>query len=339
MRAREYWERKLGLRARSTQENYRRYFDRFLGFAGLSAEELYFMQKSAVEAEDPRDADVVVDLVGDFLASLEGGGYSNETCNMVLRALRSFFSANKLGFDVGDLRRRSVSLGKQRVKKVQILEVYRYCQREMKQRNRALVMVAKDSGLRISDISQLRVEQYRDAREVWGGGERFLVFEPFRTVKTGDYAHTILGPESVREVDDYLGDRRRGPLFLGEDGGRFGEHAMSEQFRRLSNALGRDGAAITAHSYRRFFKTMMEEVMPEAWVKLLMGKSVGPYSVPGEKLAESYVRGYNQLRIFSAGVDREEFEAMKRRLESLESMAAARLGRYTVREEREGGEI
>jgi len=258
---------------------------------------------------------------------------------MVLRALRSFFSANKLEFDVGDLRRRTVSLGKQRIKKGQILEVYRYCQRDMRDRNRALVMAAKDSGLRVSDLSQLNIEQYLGAKEAWHRGELFRVFKPFRTVKTGDYAHPVFGPESINEIDVYIEERKRGPLFLDVGGARFDEHAMSEQFRRLSlGALGDDGMGVTAHSYRRFFKTAMEEVMPEPWVKLLMGKSVGPYSVPGEKLAESYVKGYDQLRVFSANVSREEIDAMKKEVESLRSMVVTRLGRFEVREEREGGE-
>ena len=338
MSAEDYFEKKLRLKEARTQWLYRYYLGLFLEHAGLTSEELYRAQLKALEVEDPREAVYVVDLVEDYLVSLEKGGYSNSQCNMVLKAVNFFFAANKLVFPTKDLRRRAVYSGKRRARKAEVLEMYRYCRGDFKQRNRALVMVAKDSGLRVSDISALDVRRFLDARDVWYKGERFKAFKPIKTVKTGDVAYPHLGPEAVAEVEQYLGDRKNGPFFVGRYGVRMTPTAMSTQFTRLSSTLGDLADEVSGHSLRKFFSTMMEEVMPVPWVKLLMGKSVGPYSVPLEKLTEKYIENYGQLRIFqyTGGVDPEEFESMKEEMKSLRSMVVTGLYRYKAREELEG---
>ena len=315
MEAVSYWDNKLAFRSPSTQREYRRYFNRFLDRFNLTPETLYEMQRAALDAKDPRDADAVSDLVRDYLKEMLDEGYSNSTCNMLLKALKSFFDANKLDFEVKDLRLRRISEGQRRIRLDQVLEVYRYCQRDQKLRNRALVLTALNSGLRASDLAGLNVDQYLEAEELKHDGEVFKIFRPFATVKTGDLAHTVLGPEAVQAINDYIGDRVSGPLFLDDTGKRMGVGAMVSQFVRLSKTLGKAGEEITAHSYRKAFKTAMEQFMPEMWVRMLMGKAVGPYSKPDAiELAEKYVEGYGGLRIFETGATSDEVEELKRQV-------------------------
>lgn len=331
MEALSYWERKLAFKSPNTKREYRRYFSRFLDRFDLTPEALYEMQRAALGAEDPRDADAVADLVRNFMREMADEGYSNSTCNMVLKSLKSFFDANKLDFKVKDLRLRRISNGQRRIRRDQVLEVYRYCQRDQKLRNRALVLAALNSGLRVSDLSQLNVEQYLGTEDFESGGEVFKIFKPFPTVKTGDLAHTVLGPEAIEALDAYIGAREAGPLFLDESGERMGVGALTAQFVRLSKTLGKAGEDVTAHSYRKAFKTAMETAMPENWVKLLMGKSVGPYSKPDAiDLAEKYAEGYDRLRIFKTGATAVEVEELRTRIAELEAERdglGARLGK------------
>jgi len=305
---------------------YTKAFDGFLVWAGLTSEEFYEMHREALKSEDPRDSDQAVDLVADYMKALEGRGLSTSTCNQVLKAAASFFAANKLGFDAGGLRRRGIHSGSRRVRKNEILEIYRYCQRVMKQRNRALVMTAKDSGLRASDLSQLNVEQFLSAKEIKHNDEKYRVFRPFRTAKTGDLAHTVLGPESVEEIERYIGDRRRGPIFLDSGGKRLSPDGVISQFLRLSRAVEGSRIGVSAHSMRKFFITSMEEGVPENWVKLLVGKSVGPYSQPQDKLADAYIANYGLLRIFEAATTTAEVTALRAEVAELRQTISSVLG-------------
>lgn len=319
MDAREYWDRKLNQKAPKTVTLYSRAFDGFMAWAGLTSEQFYETHREALKSQDARDSDRAVDLVADYLKSLEDQGLSASTCNLVLKSVASFFAANKLEFKTRGLRRRGIYNGSRRVKKDEILEIYRYCQRDMKLRNRSLVMTAKDSGLGASDLSQLNVEQFLTAREIKSGGDRFRAFKPFKTAKTGGLAHTILGSESVEEIEKYIGDRRSGPLFLDGNGNRMSPAGIIQQFQRLKRAVDGDRGGVSGHSMRKFFVTMMEEGMPENWVKLIVGKRVGPYGQPQDELVDSYVENYDLIRIFG-GQDSstEEVEALQRRIQELE---------------------
>jgi integrase len=229
--------------------------------------------------------------------------YSNSTQNQALKAVKSFFDANKLQFKIKPLRRRRISGGVLRITTDQIREVYDYAMgiEWTTLRNRALYMLLKDSGLRISDCSALDVEQYRNARDVEIRGIPFKVFEPFATVKTGDLAHTILGPESTKVLDKLIGERVSGPIFLDGKGNRWRAPAMGTHFRRVKEYVLGGKLRISAHSFRKYNTTILESAgMPSEWIKLLQGKKAYVYSRPqdGPELLEAYAQAYDKLRIF-----------------------------------------
>lgn len=312
MEAVSYWDKKLSQKSPNTQREYTRYMNRFLEDHNLTFEQLYNLQVDAEKAEDRRDGDAVTDMVGAYTKSMIKQGYSNSTANMVLKSLKFFFDANKLNFSIKELRLRRVSNGQYRINREQILEVYRYCQRGMKLRNRALVLVAAQSGLRISDIRQLTIEQFNEAQEHIIGGRRFKIFEPYKTQKTGDLAHMILGEEALEAVEKYLSSESRftGTVFLTDEGSQMTSISLTAQFKRLSNALGQEKTKRGAHSYRKNFKTVMETHMPEQWVKALMGKATGEYSLPSDlEFLEKYSKGYPDISIF--GFDSTEINQMR----------------------------
>ncbi|GAH99941.1 unnamed protein product, partial [marine sediment metagenome] len=69
-----------------------------------------------------------------------------------------------------------------------------------------------------------------------------------------------------------------------------------QQFERLCA----DFAKISAHSFRKFHRSMLEGAgMPEAWVKKLQGKAASVYSQP-EKTGHftgKYIQWYHALRL------------------------------------------
>ena len=200
-------------------------------------------------------------------------------------------------------RKRRISNGVQRITKEDIHKVYLYNLGRgptLKARNKALYMLLKDSGLRVSDASNLNVEDYHAARNVEVGGVNFKVFKPFATLKTGDLAHTILGPESTTHLDKYIGTRTTGPLFTDTQGQRWKSPAMTTHIMNSRrDALG-DGIRVSAHSFRKYFVTTLEGAgLPADWIRILQGKAQYVYSRPqdGPELLEAYARAYDHLRI------------------------------------------
>ena len=317
----QYWNDELEGKSEATRREYRRWFRRFLEFAGWTPEELYEIHKKALKADDPRESRVVARKLRSFLLHLDDGDYSESSKAQAVKALKSFLSANELELKLrdGDRPSRRVN-GQHRITQDLILEVYRYCQRDFKLRNRALTMILKDSGLRCSDLSVMDAMHYLEAREVKVNGERFKVFRPFKTVKTGEYAHVRLGPESIEAIDLYLDGREGGPLFIDRYGKRMKPVAISMQFQRLcKHALGDASYKVSAHSFRKFFQTRLESVMPQPWVLKLMGKATSVYSQPTEdELTDAYVKSYDAIRIFGTGATSDEVEDLRQQVRDLQ---------------------
>ncbi|GAH85703.1 unnamed protein product, partial [marine sediment metagenome] len=100
-KAQEYWDRYLAKKEPDTVKNYRNHFKRFLERTGLSAEELYEMQKRSEAAEDPRDTGEVVDLVIQHIKWMEAEGKKAGTIGNFVITMNMFFKVNKCeGFEI-----------------------------------------------------------------------------------------------------------------------------------------------------------------------------------------------------------------------------------------------
>ena len=319
------WFDELNRQSEATKLIYLRWMGYFLERWGIpDAEELYRMKREDLRSEDPRDTLRVEGMARTFMAEKMREGLKANTVKMLVKALKSFFSAQNTPFIIRprDLPRGD-TLGMRLILKDQIAACYDSVGSENRLRNRALVMIAKDSGLRISDVSLLNVGHYRDAALVKNGeGDPFRVFDPVETKKAKVNAHIHLGPEAILAVDAYLSSRGAlspdAPLIRGRYGGRVGMNALSMQFKRLTNHV--NGAKkLGAHSFRKFHTTQLEAAgMPLNWIKKVQGKSLdastGVYSKPEEsgELTASYVKAYDKLRVF--GVD--DVRQLRRELET-----------------------
>lgn len=337
--AQEYWERHLNKKDPDTSKGYRNHFDRFLERTGLSAEALYEMQKRAEAAEDPRENGDVADLVVEHMKWLEAEGLKAGTIKNFVTAMNVFFSVNKCdGFEIS---KEDIPFadhdGQHVITKAQLRKVWDRTSEEFKIRNRAMIMLAKDIGLRIGDVAEITVREYLEAedlagqkfpvedngREIMFRGDGFKRWvKPIVTRKMKRNAYTHIGPESVEAVDAYIEERqirsgkkypvthqsrtemRNYPiydvdqkLFLGRNGRPLSKEALGQQFERMCV----DYAKISAHSFRKFHRTMLEGAgMPEAWVKKLQGKAASVYSQPEKTghLTGKYIQCYHALRAF-----------------------------------------
>jgi len=318
-KALSYWNRHLAKKDPDTVRSYTNHFDRFLEQTGLSAEELYEMQRRAEEAKDPRDTGEVVDIAVHHIKWMEAEGYSAGTIGNFVTAINVFFDVNKCdGFEIP---KEDIPFadhdGQNVITKAQLRKAWDRTGEEFKLRNRAMTMMAKDIGLRIGDIAEITVREYMEAEDLTG--QRFPVEEngreimirgdgfkrwvkPIVTRKRKRNAYPHIGPEAIEAIDAYIEERRRrsGERYPVTHGGRT-EMRLYPVFdldqklflgrggRPLSkDALGQqferlcDGfAKISAHSFRKYHRTMLEGAgMPQAWVKKLQGKAASVYSQP-----------------------------------------------------------
>jgi integrase/recombinase XerD len=113
-------------------------------------------------------------------------------------------------------------------------------------RSAALVSVLTFCGLRISEALGSDVRDYGHDH-----GHRVLKV----TRKGGKTARVALAPPVVRALNEYLGNRTSGPIFLAADGvSRYGYKLAYEQLVRLCKIAGLP-AGVSPHSLRHSYAT------------------------------------------------------------------------------------
>jgi integrase/recombinase XerD len=115
-------------------------------------------------------------------------------------------------------------------------------------RDLALVTLLAHNGLRIGEALAADVENLGTER-----GHRTIRI----TRKGARRATVVLAPVTARALDDYLGERDSGPLFITGGAKRLDEPAAFRMVRRLARAAGLDCAdRLSPHSLRHAFVTL-----------------------------------------------------------------------------------
>jgi site-specific recombinase XerD len=117
------------------------------------------------------------------------------------------------------------------------------------ERNRAVVTLLADLGLRVGEVVGLEV-----ADVGWERGHRTVRF----VGKGGRPRRRVLTVEAAAALDDYLRVRGAGdgPLFVTSTGGRLDRHAVFRLVRRLAREAGIAAAdRLSPHSLRHAFAT------------------------------------------------------------------------------------
>lgn len=320
--AKEYFEDALQGKALPTQRTYRRWFERFMEHLEMTPEDFY-VKLDSIDREvragtmDRRAADWLERRLSGYIRQLREEGFADGTIQHVNKAVSLFLKSNRLprinSESVDKLKAKTYGQRMARVK--DILEMLRRCERAnnpfFARRNGSVVMALKDCGLRVSDLSPFKVEDYHKALKA-SPEPGFAVFDLITSRKTGALAAPHLGPEATEALDEYLGDRVTGPLFPRRepDGdGRYiiGDEGLSDEgFSMMIHRLAIKLEKVSAHSLRKFHETKLGAAgMSPQLVALLQGTDPGGRGSYVQNyydgtLTREYVKAYDELRVFGA---------------------------------------
>ena len=302
----------------STQEKYLRQFIQFLDYLDVDTESFFAQYKELTEDPDPRKKKRMGMRVTQFqrhLARTEGIKLGSTLD--VYRSVKGFFTANELDFEINGDRIKDDSDELPSISKEQIVGVL---EATGSYRNKAMVHFAKDSGLRVGDITALTVG---DIRPIWDNPnfeqvEGYPGFYTFTVTqeKTDRNADPCIGPETTEALQLWKSERRdlgisdndSDPLFCAiktvtpfvdkrgreirgsTKGDRLDESTLSVIFSQLVRKaklgpLQGEKRRPSIHSLRKYHKTNLEYgSCPTSWVNKLQGRkgegTGGTYTKP-----------------------------------------------------------
>lgn len=306
----------------NVQSKYQLYLHRFLVKHKLTPTQLYETKLKELESKDRRDRRGLERLVKTWLSELNEE-YAHGTVNIHYNAIRSFFESQDIPFKLkASDRPRGDHVGRRMITKPMIRRMVELVGMRQRERNLAMLFTLKDTGLRIGDISDLTVEQYKKARVYWNDdGEYFKELQPLTTKKAKITAYPIIGPESIKHIDEYLESRSDNEpwLFLGERGEKIRSDLLSHVFQRWADKL-KDGTRISAHSFRKYHETMLEASgLNQNILKKLQGRTIADstaaYSRPQDQpglIVEQYIKHYEAIRLD----DNSEIKELRRQQQS-----------------------
>ena len=194
----ELW--KAGLTPESLDQKHY-YLERFLEWKGISYEDLYLEYRKAYRSKDERKLQLWHAHFLNFYRSLRAEGKSSSYAKNFVSVIKSFLSASGLEvrFNESQTRqmRRTVEKPKDNFTKDEIRAVLASTPHP---RNKALIMVAKDTGMAVSDISDLDI---RDVKAALDNGDQFTSLDYTRN-KTEVYGSPCLGYEALDSIRNWL---------------------------------------------------------------------------------------------------------------------------------------
>ena len=269
-----YWQEELKSLAPTTKNGYMHYFKAFLTWLNVTPEELYLWQLRLNQDGDQRtNREIVHKFVEYYKIRIAKDGLKGSTIHRMSMSVQSFFASNNLEWPI---RTRDLPpsnpVGARVILLDEIRKLWDLVSNENKLRNRAILMMLKDTGLRRGDITKMNVEDYLGSQVLKTDQGTFRVYKPYETENTGKLAYIHLGPECVDAVDNYLAmeGRSSGPLFLDRKKKRLGAGSITMNIDRLSGYID-NGDKISPHSFRKTHRTLLEARMPESYVKKLQG--------------------------------------------------------------------
>jgi len=319
----EEWEHELSTKADGTRRNYLNGMKRLIEHHDFTTEELYKMHLDNTRSEDPRDAKIVPRMVLNLVRDLvDSGELKSSSARSIADGVSSFFRANMVPFVLNGGLPPLDKEGKERMTRDQIKALL---EATGSYRNKSLITMMKDTGLRESDIANLRVKHVLPAIR---GNLKFHAFT-IRQEKTKFKADPVIGPDAIKYLK--LWWRERGRFGLGEDpesyvycvletkpswidkrgrkgaavraGNPMRPATISNIFYNLITKVGLRGANISGHSLRKTHETMLAAGgVPESWIDKMTGRvipgSKGPYVKPdSDQLTEFYAKAYSGLAL------------------------------------------
>ena len=312
----DYWMDQLANRTEGTKVHYARYLRRFCEWVTKSPDELIEMQKiTKNHTEDLRENRVLEGKVRAFMKHLEDEGKSISTQKLAYAGILSFFELNLYPLDMRPQDRPNGEARGSRIPEKQ--EIVKLVNAAKSRTYRAAILALKDSGLRISDLVQLRWDDLEDLGE---GFWSWKILSKKRKIQ----ATPFLGPEATEALK--LLDRKSKRVFP------INAHSLSNAMVQIIASTGLKD--VTAHGLRKYFNVELQAArVPREWRYQMMGKKTGAYDENRlTKLFTAYREAYNNLRVYGAGVNA-EVEKLKKSLEELRAEnqeLRQRLNGYTL---------
>lgn len=318
------WDYALSLLADGTRRNYTNGMMRFLEAYDLDTEELYQMHYENTRSEDPRDSKKVPRMVGRLMKKLiDSGELMGSTSKHIYDGVSSFFRSNVLPFDMKGEMPEIIKEGKDRMTKDQIRTLL---DATGSYRNKSIITMMKDTGLRESDIVQMRVKHVLPI--IKKENKEFHSFT-IRQEKTNRKADPVFGPDATKylrlwwkERENYgIGENPDDHVFcIVEDkpsstsktgitrretkaGDPLKPGGVANMIYHLIRKTGLQGSNISGHSLRKFHETQLGAgSLSDAWIDVMTGRirsgSKKLYTKPDEdQLIRLYSKAYRELSL------------------------------------------
>jgi integrase len=312
----EYWKNELANRSETTRDLYLDNFAKFLDYTGKTADELLRQREEDQTSKDKKIQRNMESQLKGFIAHEEKKGLAPATLQTYFASIRSFFETHycPLLMRRGDYPK-GESIGVRRATKQAILKAVENRDSRHKALTDALILFAKDSGLRESDI---RLLNYGDIAKDLESNAKIIPIT-IVTQKAKIVAKTFLGEESIHALKIYLDARRNGtrtipPEETTKSSPLFSKWSPDKTAQRMPrttisnivrNAFLRvNEPNIAPHSLRKYLQTSLEEAgVNTNWIDQILGhkliNSRDAYSKPtDEQLKEAYTKAYKFLRVY-----------------------------------------
>ena len=330
--------------AAGTQRIYQIDLDKFLAFNDSSHQELYDWSKGLEASDDPRDRRQLTVAFNDFAKKLENDGLGPSTISGYRKAIHKFLETNELTIRIKKNNQKITHHGSKIVKREQVRKLVDLASNNL--RLRAILMTLKDTGLGVAEIVLLTIDDFLGARNYKDeDGKIFKAWaKPLIRKKTGEGCHVHMGPDAVTAIEDYIGQRKTGPIFImtkgaphkdknGKSSPEFGYTNIGDPMKSItvsktiihnSKVLRNKGYKITAHSFRKLFETSFDLEGLLNVAKKVMGKAIPstdePYLQYEDELTKVYISIYNKrLALYTESTKIKELEETNKML--IEKMA------------------
>jgi integrase len=257
------------------------------------------------------------DIIRSYNTWMRPPKYAPMTCKNLLSSLKSFLGYWKIPLDVDLPRHASVIYHNRDLAREEIKKILHFSS----QRDRAILLVLVESGMRVENAVGLKYWQIRGDFEAHRVPMRILL--PSSTLKDAvGERWTFVGEDGFNELSNYLQGRHLEDddfVFQSERKGRvkgeqFSPASLSQKFNNLVQKLGIDKSVtgklkkgerprpkrIRLHGLRKYFRNNMraEESFREFWMGHAIGVDAHYISRDPEEHRKRYAEGYKYLRIF-----------------------------------------
>lgn len=314
----EEFEKSLASLSEGSAKMYRKNFAEFLKWGGYMPAQFYDWVKGLEASEDSRSRRQLSLAYGDFAkAKMEEGNNPNTVINY-RKAIHKFLEANELTLRIRKNEGKTKYRGQKIIKIEQVRKILELAGNNL--RARALILTLKDSGLGVAEVAMLTCEEFLGAREYKDEeGSRFKAWaQPLIRSKTGEGCYVHLGPDAITALEDYIGKRKEGVIFVTskgqphrddegnishaagftEKGSSMKPLAITGSMRHICKFLKSQGYKISAHSFRKLFETSFDLEGNLNAAKKIMGKSISasdePYLQYEDELTKIYMEVYRK---------------------------------------------